>query len=94
MNYDQRSWRINTEVGLLIESPELAEEVAQRFDAMASPDAAYRVVLDSVGGSSPRLKWMTEIDHREVAFTREPSRGFWQRTKVELLGLLPIEREL
>jgi putative cardiolipin synthase len=94
MNYDQRSWRINTEVGLLIENRDLAEEVGRRFDAMVSPGAAYRVLLDSDGKGRPHLHWTTEIDHREVEFTREPSRGFWQRTKVELLRLLPIEREL
>jgi putative cardiolipin synthase len=94
MNYDQRSWRINTEVGLLIESPDLAEEVTQRFNAMTSPEAAYRVVLDDDGSRGPHLRWTTEIDHREVEFSREPSRGFWQRTKVELLRLLPIDREL
>jgi putative cardiolipin synthase len=93
MNYDQRSWRINTEIGLLIDSPELSVEVARRFDAMVSPEAAYRVVLDH-GDNGRRLRWLTEIDHREVELTREPSRGFWQRTKVHLLGLLPIDREL
>jgi cardiolipin synthase C len=94
MNYDQRSWRINTEVGLLIDNRELAEEVAQRFDAMVSPDAAYRVNLDFDSKGRPHLRWTAEMDHREVEFTREPSRGFWQRTKIKLLGLLPIDREL
>lgn len=94
MNYDQRSWRINTEVGLLIESPAIAEEVAHRFDAMVSPDAAYRVFLDFDSKGRPDLRWAAEIDHRKVEFTHEPSRGYWQRTKVEILGLLPIEREL
>jgi cardiolipin synthase C len=94
MNYDQRSWRINTEVGLLIENQELAEEVGRRFEAMVSPDAAYRVLLDSGSEGRQHLRWTTEIDHRQVAFTREPSRGFWQRTKVKLLELVPIEREL
>lgn len=94
MNYDQRSWRINTEVGLLIENRELAEQVAHRFEAMVSPDAAYEVLLDTDGKGRPRLRWTTEMDHRQVELTREPSRGFWQRTKVEILGLLPIEHEL
>jgi cardiolipin synthase C len=94
MNYDQRSWRINTEVGLLIENRELAEEVGRRFDAMVSPDAAYRVLLDSGSKGRQHLRWTTEIDHRPMEFTREPSRGFWQRTKVKLLELLPIEHEL
>jgi putative cardiolipin synthase len=94
MNYDQRSWRINTEVGLLIENRDLAEEIAQRFDAMVSPEAAYQVLLDTDAKGRPHLRWTTEIDHREIELTREPSRGFWQRTKVEVLQLLPLDREL
>jgi putative cardiolipin synthase len=94
MNYDQRSWRINTEVGLLIENRDLAEEVARRFDAMVSPEAAYQVFLDTDGKGRPHLRWTTEIDHREIELTREPSRGFWQRTQVEVLQLLPLDREL
>jgi putative cardiolipin synthase len=94
MNYDQRSWRINTEVGLLIQNRELAEEVAQRFDAMVSPEAAYQVLLDTDSKGRPHLRWTTEMDHREIELTREPSRGFWQQAEVKLLELLPIEREL
>jgi cardiolipin synthase C len=33
MNFDQRSKRINTEVGLIIDSPELAQQTAIRFEA-------------------------------------------------------------
>jgi cardiolipin synthase C len=94
MNYDQRSWRINTEVGLLIESRVLAEEIAKRFEAMVSPEAAYQVLLDPDSNGNPQLRWTTEMDHRKIELTREPSRGFWQRTEVEILKLLPIEREL
>jgi putative cardiolipin synthase len=94
MNYDQRSWRINTEVGLLIENRELAAEVAQRFETMVDPKAAYQVQLDTDSKGRPHLRWTTEMDHQEVELTREPSRGFWQRTKVGMLELLPIDREL
>jgi putative cardiolipin synthase len=94
MNYDQRSWRINTEVGLIVENRDLAEELVRRFDAMTSPDAAYKVVLESNSNGRPRIHWETEIDHRTVEYAHEPSRGLWQKTKVALLGLLPIQREL
>ncbi len=94
MNYDQRSWGINTEIGLIIDSPELAGEIARRFEAMVSPDAAYHVLLDFDDESRPKLRWVTDLDHRTVEFTREPSRGFWQRAKVRFLSLLPIDREL
>ncbi|HEX7374587.1 MAG TPA: phospholipase D family protein, partial [Steroidobacteraceae bacterium] len=43
MNFDQRSKRLNTEVGLIIDSPELAQQTALRFEAMAQPEESYRV---------------------------------------------------
>ncbi len=94
MNYDQRSWQINTEVGLLIQNRELAEEVAKRFEAMVSPKAAYQVFLDIDSKGREHLRWKTEMDQRQIELTREPSRGFWQRTKVQLLELLPLDHEL
>jgi cardiolipin synthase C len=94
MNYDQRSWGINTEVGLLIQNRELAEEVAKRFEAMVSPKAAYEVFLEIDSKGREHLRWKTEMDQRQIELTREPSRGFWQRTGVALLELLPLDREL
>jgi putative cardiolipin synthase len=96
MNYDQRSKRINTEIGLIIQSPELAQQTARRFDAMVKPDACYIVGLSSNGapGKSPRLEWRTEEDGRIVDYTREPARSGWQRFEVKFLALLPLDREL
>jgi putative cardiolipin synthase len=34
MNFDRRSMHLNTEVGLIIDSPALAEQIAPRFEAM------------------------------------------------------------
>lgn len=93
-NYDQRSLRINTEIGLLIDSPELASQVALRFEAMVRPQEAYKVVLMQDGNGKPRLVWDTEIDHNKVELAREPSRGWWQRQRVRLLALLPLQPEL
>jgi putative cardiolipin synthase len=96
MNYDQRSKRINTEIGLIIHSSELAQETARRFEAMAKPSACYIVGLISDGapGKPRRLVWRTEKDGRMVEYTREPARSAWQRLKVNLLALLPLDREL
>jgi putative cardiolipin synthase len=92
MNYDQRSWHINTETGLIIDSQPLAREMARRFDLMVRPQAAYRLSLRP--GSHGAIEWRTEVNHQELALSREPSRGVWQRLKVRFLSLLPIEREL
>jgi putative cardiolipin synthase len=96
MNYDQRSKRINTEIGLIIDSPDIAQQEAQRFEAMVKPEACYIVGLNSSSaqGSSSRLVWRTEKDGRVVEYTHEPARSGWQRLKVKLWALLPIDREL
>jgi len=95
MNYDERSKRINTEIGLIIQSPELAQQTARRFDAMVKPSECYIVGLIPTGASGKsRLVWRTEKDGRMVEYAREPARSGWQRLKVKLLALLPIDREL
>jgi len=45
MNFDQRSKHLNTEIGLIIHSPELAQQVANRFQAMVQPANAYKLAL-------------------------------------------------
>jgi putative cardiolipin synthase len=95
MNFDQRSKRINTEVGLIIDSPELAQQTAIRFEAMAQPENSYALALrPGSAGSSQRLVWHTQEHGKAVEYTREPARSTWQRLKVKLLALLPIAGEL
>jgi putative cardiolipin synthase len=95
MNYDQRSKRINTEVGLIIESTELAQQTARRFDAMVKPDDCYIVALrPAESGNSSRLVWRTEENGHAVEYTHEPARSGWQRLEVKLLALLPLDKQL
>ena len=95
MNFDQRSKRLNTEVGLIIDSPELARQTALRFDAMVQPEASYRVELrPSESGGQPHLVWETREDSQPVEYDREPARSEWQRLTIDLLLLLPMDSEL
>ena len=57
-NLDPRSGSINTEAGLYIESPELAEQVVAYMDEGVQPENSYRVTLDE----DSQLVWTTEID--------------------------------
>lgn len=41
MNFDPRSMHLNTEIGLLIDSPELAQQTAARFAAIVQPANSY-----------------------------------------------------
>jgi putative cardiolipin synthase len=93
-NFDQRSLRINTEIGVLIDSPAVAEDILHRFDEMISPQEAYQVVLDSAKTDSPHLAWKTELNGHLQTLSKEPSRGWWQRLEARMLALLPLQPEL
>jgi putative cardiolipin synthase len=95
MNFDQRSFRINTEVGLIIDSEPLAQQSAQRFEAMIRPENSYTLALrPAQSGSATHLVWTTENEGKTVEFSREPAHNDWQRLKVKLFSLLPLDREL
>jgi putative cardiolipin synthase len=95
MNYDQRSKRLNTEVGLIIDSPALAEQMAARFEQLTQPENAY--VLTLRGGSAvgaTHVAWATVENGKPVEYMQEPARSAWQRLKLKLLALLPMGAEL
>ena len=85
-NFDPRSARLNTEMGFIIDSPRLAEAMAEAF-ASAIPELAYEVRLAPDG----KLVWIERQDGEEKVLAREPGTRFWQRLAVRLIGWLPIE---
>jgi putative cardiolipin synthase len=88
LNLDPRSIDINTEMGLLINSPDLAGSIADRFEGMVA-DMAYRVSLDDDGD----LIWTAMIDGQEVVETKEPQTSGWDRFNAWFLKIAP-ERQL
>ena len=95
MNYDARSRWINTEIGLVIHSSQLATQGAQRFEAMTQPASAYTVTLEpSDSDGAPRLRWRTVNQGVPVTYDTEPSRNAWQRMQVRTLSLLSLDHEL
>jgi putative cardiolipin synthase len=95
MNFDQRSQRINTEIGLIIGSPDMAQQTALRFENMVKPENCYALTLSPPGvADKSRLTWRTREKDRDVELGREPARSGWQRLQAGFLALLPLEREL
>jgi putative cardiolipin synthase len=95
MNFDQRSKAINTEVGLIIDSAELAQQTAARFDAMVRPENCYALALGPrTGTGPPHLVWRTTEGGKSVEYAREPARSLWQRLKIALLSRLSLDSEL
>ena len=92
MNLDQRSLRLNTEIGLIIESPELARQIAQRVGDIAQPANSYVLMLGDAGASGSRpLVWRTLEDGKSVDFHQEPAVSFWKRLQVGLFALFPLD---
>ena len=90
-NFDRRSFHLNTEVGLLIDSPELARQVVERFDAIASPANSYVLSLTPQQGRAAALTWRSEEEGRTVVSTVEPGADRMREFKVDLLSLLPLD---
>jgi len=95
MNFDQRSQRINTEIGLIIGSADLAQKTALRFESMVKPENCYTLALSPAAApGKSQLTWRTEEDGRSIEFDQEPGRSGWQRLQARILALLPLGREL
>ena len=95
MNFDERSNHLNTELGVLVDSPELAQEIAERFEAAAQPANSYVLGLGPPGLSGqPTLLWRTEENGVAVTQDTEPQVDPWRKFRVEMLSLLPIEDQL
>ena len=86
-NFDQRSARLNTEMGLVIDSPSLAQQLAEAFDT-AIPGAAWEVRLKADGQS---LEWIERTASGEQRHDIEPGTSWVKRSGVELMSILPIE---
>lgn len=85
-NLDPRSLRINTEVGALIDSPELNRQLREFFAIDLLPRNAWRVILDE----SNQVVWQGEAGIVHDA----PPASFFMRTESWFFGLLPIEDQL
>lgn len=86
LNLDQRSAYLNTEMGIVIESAELAEALHRFFDERLA-DHAYRVFI----GERAQLKWVEATPEGEVFYDREPGAGFWRWVGAGIASLLPID---
>ncbi len=94
MNFDQRSMHLNTEIGLIIDSPELARQVAARFDAMTQTANSYQLRLIHNDVDRESLVWNTLENKTPVVYETEPARSDWQRDKADILSWLPLDSEL
>ncbi len=89
-NFDQRSAKLNTEMGVVIDSPTLASRLAATFDASV-PNVAYEVRAATIEAPGCTLEWIERTPTGEIRYTEEPGTTASQRAWIEFLGVLPIE---
>lgn len=91
MNLDPRSISLNTEVGVLVDSRELSEQVARSITALMAPEWSYRLEIGPLG----ELIWIGVDERGQPARWRaDPGTSGWDRFTSGLLGLLPIEGQI
>lgn len=86
-NFDPRSAFLNTEVGLVIESDELQNQISTSLNQYL-PQIAYELKLDSEGN----IIW---LDHKSdgsvIEHTYDPETTKFQRLTMKAVSYLPIE---
>jgi putative cardiolipin synthase len=86
-NFDPRSVNLNTEMGVVIDNPKLADAVSSTLDRDLGR-SAYEVRLAPDGHG---LEWLERTPQGEERYTSEPKTGFFKRLGVGFMSILPIE---
>jgi len=85
-NFDPRSAYLNTEMGLLLDSPQLARRLNHFFETQLL-DHTYRVQLDQ----GDHLEWVETTLAGNKIHRIEPHTNAFQRMTLALIALLPID---
>jgi putative cardiolipin synthase len=87
MNMDRRSAHCNTELGLIVDSPELAQELADLIQRERMP-ASFAVSEAPENGG---LQWAFLRDGRRWVLRQEPDSSWTQRLRWSLLSMVVDE---
>lgn len=81
MNMDPRSRNINTEMGVMVDSPELAEDLARVIERNMTGANAWQVRIDDAG----KLTWHSD----DAVLSKQPARDGMQRVMNVLMKVGP-----
>ncbi|MBX9406363.1 phospholipase D family protein [Pseudomonas baetica] len=87
-NFDPRSVLWNTEVGVLVDSPELAEHVRDLALQGMAPALSYEATLEN-----GQIVWVTEDNGQMHTLTKEPG-SWWRRFNAWFSTTVGLERML
>ncbi len=84
-NFDPRSATENTEIGVVIESKEIGEGMADWFNQSVK-NIAYELKLDDSGN----INWIKTDSSQTSVLKKEPNTSAWKRFKLKMMGWLPV----
>ena len=87
MNFDPRSDQHNTEMGLFIQSPQVAQQMLKLVDVIRQ-QGAYKVVLAPNGKD---MIWTTTGPGGREEVVEEPETDLWTRIMLEVLSVIAPE---
>jgi len=87
MNFDPRSDQHNTEMGLFIQSPQIAQQVLKLVEVIRQ-QGAYKVTLAENGKD---LVWSTTGPGGQEVVVEEPETDAWSRIMLEVLSVIAPE---
>jgi putative cardiolipin synthase len=88
-NFDPRSANINTELGVIIRSPQIAVELADLIE-MNTASQAFEVFLNENG----KLRWRGMENGEEIILDKEPQTSWGLRFMAGFYRFLPIRGQL
>jgi len=93
LNLDPRSFYENTEIGLILNSPEVAGTMTDILTEDIEHHA-FRLELHTDEEGYEEILWHGFENGKPVTFDADPYTSFWRRLGVSIMSLLPIESQL
>jgi len=93
LNLDPRAIVHNTEIGVVLTSPEIANTMGKSFDGNIER-VAFRLELNRQENGYDRILWHGIENGKQQVFKADPYTGFWRRFGLGFIGMFPIESQL
>ena len=94
LNLDPRSIHENTEIGVVLTSPEFIGRITPVIDDSVD-QVAFRLELERHPDGREYIVWHELVEGESGRmYHADPHTGFWQRFLLDFVGLLPIESQL
>ena len=92
LNLDPRSFYENTEIGVVLHSEKLAEDMVQSILDNLDRDAFRLELVDD--DEVIQILWHGYENGKPVTYDVDPYTGFWRRLGIGLLSIFPMESQL